>query len=221
MINVNEAPIKDFFLDPEKTKLSPVGIMFLTQLARVAQGKDWSAVKAADSALLNGIAGSSLPGALVWDHAVTGSAVDSVTTNGVVTLAGLAHGGYRFEFLINNPAGAAVSYRLYVNNDTTGTDYYYWYYFYGVSAANVTPMNDAYIVYQMGASNRAFISGDIVVSPDGMIILTGTNLQVSNYTQIISWKKTAVVADLTRLDIVASAAGKINVNSRFRLWRKI
>ncbi len=46
MINVNESPIQQFFLDSEKTKLSPVAVMFLTQLARVAQGKDVSAVNA-------------------------------------------------------------------------------------------------------------------------------------------------------------------------------
>ena len=161
-----------------------------------------------------------IPPQPIFDYTVAGAAVTSVTTNGILNLDGIAHGGYRFEFLINIPAGGNVDYRLYANNDTTGTDYYFWYYYFGVTAANVTPVNDAYISFQIGANARSFISGDIVISSDGMVVLTGTNLHTSNYTQLIGWRKIAVVPNLTRLDVVAGTALKIGIGSRFRLWQK-
>src|SRR5574340_62929 len=117
-IAVNEAPIKQFFLDPEKTKLSPVAIMFLNQLARVAQGKDWSAVKAADSLLFNGHADTYF-GTAAKEAAyalVTGSNFTTTSTS-LVDITGLslaleANSTYEiFVHMAENPstnAGLAI-----------------------------------------------------------------------------------------------------------------
>ena len=155
----------------------------------------------------------------IWSKTITGSAVTSVTTNGEVTLDGNAHCGYRFEFIIVNPAGAASDYRLYVNNDTTDANYYFFRNYYGAGAGTPAPSNDALIVAAMAASTTAFICGEIMLSADGYVTISGHAIQSNNYGIMFSWRKTATIANLTRIDIVGPT-GKIDVNSSFQLWRK-
>lgn len=225
-ISVNEFPLNNFFLDNEKTKLSPIAIQFLKALERVSTGADWSAVKAADSELLDGHDSSyfAVAGAIaqpLWDKTVTGSAVTSVTTDGEVTLSGLSHGGYRFEWTIYNPAGGTTIYRMYLNNDTTNGNYNTRGSYAGSGSGNVNAADADFTVTGVSASGNIAVIGDIIVMDSGLaracyLAFRSDGLHISETLHPVS---ALSGGDLTRIDIVASVASKIDVNSRFRLWR--
>ena len=168
--------------------------------------------------MVGGVKRADLPGALIWNKLISGSAVTSVTTDGEVTLDGNAHGGYIYEFIIYNPTGGIILPRLYYNNDTTNTNY-----------DHVTDpsgwANDAIIGYHSGiaAVEEASINGFISVTPRGYV--SAKWFHVTSDTTWISGvgahHKRATVTNLTRLDIVSSVASGIGINSRFRLWRRI
>ncbi len=162
---------------------------------------------------------------LIWDKTVTGSAVTSVTTNGTVTLDGSTHGGYDFEFVIVN-AVAGVQYpRLYINNDTTTTNYNYVAMFqaYGGAAPARIYANDAAIVEVSGTGSTgiAVSKGTISQTVDGYIVTSHTEARLDGVIYTWMQNKIATVTNLTRIDIVHPGGAYLGVNSRFRLWRKI
>lgn len=174
-----------------------------------------------DADTLDGVHASALPGALVWDHTVTGSAVTSVTTNGEVTLAGLTHGGYDFEFFVANVSGSTISISLYVNNDTTGTNYNRTEHRADGTAHNVASSAAAFIQgIGTPASGNILISGTLSISPSGYFFANAVSFASNNYIAQTGVRKLATIADLTRIDIVSDIASSIGINSRFRLWRK-
>jgi len=157
-----------------------------------------------------------LPGALVWEKIITGSAVTSVTTNGEVTLDGNVHGGYEFEWSIVNTSGLTSTYRMYYNNDTTNANYYY-------NAQLAARGNDAVI---LGAP--AVVTGVTTIGAGKIVLVNGivgalyTGLHHNyDWGAIYTHYKIATITNLTRIDITSSIASGIGINSRFRLWRRI
>ena len=159
--------------------------------------------------------GSNTP---VFDYTVAGSAVQTITTNGTVTLDGNTHGGFIFEFDLYNTTAGDVTYRMYVENDTTNTNYN-WVQI-GSAAGNepklhtttptasVTTIKGTITITSTGivmASNLGFIRYNT-----GAMGICGTN----HYTKI------ATVANITRIDIIASVASGIGIGSTVRLWNR-
>lgn len=227
-ISVNEAPIKWPMYDPEG-RMHPVWVAFFNQIARVSQGKDTSSVIAASAATatnadsatnadkLDNLHASELPGALVWEHTVSGSAVASVDTSidDAVTLSGLAHGGYNFEAYFKITGGAYTVYML-ANNDTTTTDYYQSFYGVGGSALNAPGIT-------LGLTNQIVIVQGRISVVDGHIFMTGNYIVPDNAgVSMQHWatKQSVSFSDLTRLTFkISTGASGINVGSRVRLWR--
>lgn len=158
---------------------------------------------------------------LVWDKLI-GAAVTSVTTDGEVTLDGNAHGGYWFEFVIINDNAGTARYRLYYNNDTTNANYNFHTIY--STGANVfgTFGNEAYFETSgVGTGNLFIFAGSISIDPAGYAMAQSINHNHSaTVMETYVHKKIASVANLTRIDIVASVASGIGINSRFRLWRR-
>lgn len=144
-------------------------------------------------------------------------AVTSITTDGLVTLDGNAHGGYEFEFIFVNGSVGVADYYIYVNNDLTNGNYYEGG--YGVTAGASCHFTNSGI----GSGHTLVVNGEISITPGGNIVVTyraaDTNGQASFISTIVH---VATQTNLTRLDWgCGGVANGIGINSRFRLWRKM
>ena len=144
------------------------------------------------------------------------TATTSVTMDG---LNGNAHGGYEFEFIIVNTTGSTNVPRMYYNNDMTNTNYYF------TDTNGGAYGNDAILGITGGvlAGQRYTFTGIIYITPEGAVGIIGERQKDSTVHEqnITVHKKSATIANLTRIDIVGSVDSGIGVNSRFRLWRRI
>lgn len=153
-------------------------------------------------------------------HTINGP-VSSITTNGVVTLDGNAHGGYGFEVIIENTTTLASNYRMYFNNDTVNANYQFSAIFTIGGAAPGAGGSGVDAIFQdLGASQEAMVSGSIVfsVSSRPTALFTVQRSDNAYYTRQV--QKKAALANLTRVDLVADATS-LGVGSRVRLWRKM
>lgn len=162
---------------------------------------------------------------LIYDSGALTDEVNTVTIDG---LDAATHGGYKFEFSINNTTASNALYVMFYNNQTTGTDYKRnWY---GGES------NDACVHYTyVSASGSIFLNGAIMQSTSGVVSSHHKSLAInssgdaSEGTIVSQWKKTAVSgSNLTRIDIAAKQADLttaltdgIGIGSRFRIWRRI
>lgn len=158
---------------------------------------------------------------LVWEKTISGAAVTSVTTDGEVTLDGNAHGGYEFEYIIVNSAGISITVSMFYNNNQTSSDYQRTALYIGPAITSGTANNA--LIDADGFPNGAALwgTGDIIISPLGIISARLRHFRSDNYGMFYFHRKIATEGNLTRLDIVSSAASGIGINSRFRLWRRI
>ena len=160
---------------------------------------------------------------LVWDKLITGAAVSSVTTDGEVSLDGNSHGGYEFEFSIINSSAGTARYRAYYNNDIVNTNYNIHSIYSTGGTAVSTFGNEAYFETSgVGLGVLIVFVGSITIDPSGYVASQSINHHHgSTVIETYVHKKIAVVANLTRIDIIGSVDSSIGINSRFRLWRRI
>lgn len=154
----------------------------------------------------------------LYNYTVTGSAVTTVTTNGTVTLDANTAGGYDFEFIILNGYAGNTNYRLYYNNDTTNTNYNY-------DQLGSAVANDAVLGPALGNGYTAYFKGSILIA-NGYVSTMWSGFHRNDAGSIsiaAHWMHTklATVTNLTRIDIVSDQTGGININSRFRIWKRI
>ncbi len=160
-----------------------------------------------------------------------GLAVDSISTNGIIDLNGDAHGGYVLEYVIQQGT-APVDYKIFANNDLTSANYRQAWHGAGRVAAVAYNSADggstAVFSENFGLLTDTIRTGiaHIMTGPSGLrsfhVITRGSQMQDANnhvleFTQVFAQ---AAISNLVRLDIVASAAGGLKPNSRFRLWPK-
>ncbi|MBI5401417.1 hypothetical protein HZB05_01140, partial [Candidatus Wolfebacteria bacterium] len=154
---------------------------------------------------------------LVWDYTVTATTT-SVTSP---TLDGNAHGGYAFEFIFYSASAASTIFNFFVNNDQNTANYYNVLWNSGGPAAPIGAAGAAIDDNGANAANISYGTGDIGITPTGRVFVKNYIFRIDTYLLFRTIFKNAAVANLTRLDIVASVANGIGVNSRFRLWRKM
>jgi hypothetical protein len=164
-------------------------------------------------------------GNLIWDSVAQGTTYPATTIT-ISPLTGIAHGGYRFEFIIINTSGSTSIIRMFFNNDTTDSNYYY------------NTSNFAYFALGTGGAGILTASfsihtGYIIISP-----YSGTQSSVrATYTQSTGTIASGVTVggafsfaytvpilnstDLNRIDITSAVANGICTYSRFRLWRQV
>lgn len=149
---------------------------------------------------------------LIAEHVVSGSAVTSID------IAGLdinAHNGYRIEIEIAGGVSTALS--MYINGDTTPTNYYQET--LQATGATVGSSNNNNAVITSGA--YAFIKGAMALI-GGIMRYTGTAIvgtTTGMYVYNKSLGKTASVANITQITLIASVASAIGIGSKVRIYR--
>lgn len=156
---------------------------------------------------------------LVAEDTVSGSAATTVTFTGL-DINSDEH--YILLYRITNTAtGSWIS--LYVNNDTTATNYYSQT--VDVNATTFTgSRNNAPYIGNINASDEGVgivnifrdVSGYFKFASD---VVWHTGASVSNLN--FRGSKTATVTNITQLDITASTANALGINSTFKLYRVI
>jgi len=155
---------------------------------------------------------------LLAEHEVTGSSVTSVDFSGLDITA---HNSYRIEIDAVNPQASAADYYLFINGDTTTTNYYSQ-----LMSANGTTFAGARTNFPACmiplASGTATTT--IFLSMDG----SGYPRAISNCSSyspsairglFYSIAKTATVTNITQITITASVASAIGVGSKLRIYR--
>jgi hypothetical protein len=164
--------------------------------------------------------------AAIFDHTVTGAAVTSVTTNGVITLDSNTDGGYIGIFEIINGAGTDTSLSLYFNNDQTAAHYE------SSKATSGFGVRAANAVFQLVANGCSYVSNanftNIIGNGNNTAAAffntsctAGGNFGFMEVSSVVTGAGHAGVSNLTRLDWVSSAANGIGIGSRFRLWKRV
>jgi len=145
------------------------------------------------------------------------SAVTSITVTGLDINT---HKFYLIIFMVKNPTAGGVWYHLCVEGDTTLTNYYSQYAYWSGTGGGAGRSNDACI-----SSEYAGDEGGVLIlvarSPSGYphawsfrAQRVGANVSIELYHAC----KTAAVTNITRIDIVASAAGGIGAGSKLIIY---
>ena len=154
---------------------------------------------------------------LLAEYEVTGSAVTSIDFSGLDINT---HKSYRIEFELINPVSNYIQYFIYINGDTTNSNY--WSQSAVGSGGYMYPARDNSPTFGfVNANGRIF--GNILVSLCGGIPylvatnarFTQTNLEVAMH----AIAKTVGVANITQLTFTASVANSIAVGSKVRIYR--
>ena len=126
-------------------------------------------------------------------------------------------------FDINNTSGSNASYSLYVNNDTTASNYYEQGLFASATSVNGSRVNNA-VVSNVDTSDKGLCIVDIKLTNDGYFTSQSSNnknygasdIQLNDYVK----SKTGTITSITQVDFVASVSNAIGVGSRFQLYRR-
>jgi len=122
---------------------------------------------------------------------------------------------------IKNPTASGSAYHLYVNGDTTDTNYYCQY--ITGNGTNVTParVNEPIIGY-VPAGNRVYDIVNISKDPDGYFryyVNTNRYSSSSIQVQIQAGVKTATIDNITSLRVQANVSNAIGAGSKFILFK--
>lgn len=153
---------------------------------------------------------------LLAEYEVTGSAVTSIDFSGLDINT---HKSYRVEIDILNATGSNSDVSLFVNNDTTQTNYYTQV--FGASATTVSAARyNSNIAISLLASTRncmtcfvSIISGYYKTRT----LFTRGEASIESHTNVIS--KTSSITNITQLTLVSSIAKAIGIGSKVRIYR--
>lgn len=121
-----------------------------------------------------------------------------------------------------NPTGSVLSYRLFPNNNTTNTNYWFQnLQVNGTSVASGRANENTYVV--VSDSSRSFVITDIKLTNNGFFVyqsqlnrLNGTSsLQLQN----IFGASTFTAISITALNIRSETTNAIGIGSRFQLYK--
>jgi hypothetical protein len=126
---------------------------------------------------------------------------------------------YILQFLVKN-AGTACFYYLFVNNNTTQTNYYTQYFGVGGTGTNAQRANDARFNYT-NASSESFVCSFIGLTPDGKykaLTIDGRQTGSSTEVDLEFASSTFTMSNITDLTIQAGSANQIAAGSKVILW---
>lgn len=154
---------------------------------------------------------------LLAEYVVTGSAVTSINFSGLDINT---HKSYRIEVELLNATASSATISCFVNNDTSGGNYYTQELNVSGSSVVGARTNAAYIC-ALDASS--FVSATQFVSRTNgyagiksfVSRLSGTSLTRDDYYMV----KSATVTNITQLTFVSSVASSIGIGSKIRIYR--
>lgn len=152
----------------------------------------------------------------IAEYEVTGSAVTSIDFTGLDINA---HKSYRIELeAIDGATGSDIS--LYVNGDTTATNYYHQYiYANGASVSSGRANNPTVVAIISGTNSSSVIN---VLRVNGYPhILSLINRSGSSTIELIqrTIQKTGTVTNITQLTFTSNVANGIGVGTKVRIYR--
>lgn len=161
---------------------------------------------------------SLLPNSLFKEYEVTGAAVTSIDFTGLEIIL---HKSYRIELELINATASNSSINMFINGDTTLTNYYNEM----IQANHATLASARYNSPEcVGIAANSRAQADIVLSRDyaGYISarsITGNNFGSSVLTEFHTISKTATVTNIWQLTFAASVASSIGIGSKIRIYR--
>lgn len=159
---------------------------------------------------------SIISGALFAESVVSGAAVTTLT---ISDLDINTHKSYRIEIEVVNTSGSTSDYSLYVNGDTTATNYYRQN-LDSASTTNAGTRQNTALLLSLTAGMSMILAGNLMSTNS---YLRGTFLGTRYTTGItvdtIGYYKTATITNLTSVTLSASVASSIGIGSKIRIYR--
>lgn len=159
----------------------------------------------------------SAPGSLVAEIDI-GSATTSITFNG---LGAVSAGGYILTGNVVNTSISASNYFLYVNGDTTMSNYKCQQAYSINTTLTGLNANEPTFVGGLLASNTASFVCNIEVTPNNIEMYSSNSSRTDGYTESIMGYRTISTTDITSLTITTDISNAIGIGSRFRIYRRI
>ncbi|RLE76539.1 MAG: hypothetical protein DRJ44_03890 [Thermoprotei archaeon] len=138
-----------------------------------------------------------------------------------ITITGLdINSDKQYKLIINlkNGAGSGL-FRIYVNNDTTATNYYEQRLLANDTTVTANRINDCYID---GVTVEAYVEIDIIRTNDGYILMfvkNSLNRGSSVYTGVRAISTAGTHTNLTQIDLVGSTSGLFGAGTRIMLFK--
>ena len=152
---------------------------------------------------------------LLAEYTVTGSAVTSIDFSGLDINT---HKSYRIEAILPASSAQAIV-RMFVNNNTTMTNYYTQRTYYESSASGTTALQEPRFSESVSPTQAQITTGTVSRSSDSLMLFN-THCGYGNGGFIIgSGRSTVTFANITQLTFVANAANGFGVGSTIRIYR--
>jgi hypothetical protein len=163
-----------------------------------------------------------LPDNVVFEYEVTGSAVTTITTNGVVTLDINTDGAYEIVLELVSAASSYGNINMFVNNDATLSNYTMRYVY--SSGTTLSTASDPASASVGTVSNTP---GQVSFSVANLSLVNGKACFNSNWLLYNSAAaglgyvyKSTTDTNITRLDFTCATASGIGVGSKVRILKK-
>lgn len=155
--------------------------------------------------------------ALLAEYVVSGSAVTSIDFSGLDINT---HKSYIVELEIINPTGSTADISLFVNADTTQTNYYSQIFFAQGTTSSASISNASKLMTSRSSGSENSVVFIQKVNNYLKAMANGIGLNGSSmYWQTQSITKTAQITNITQLTFTSSIAGSIGVGSKIRIYR--
>jgi len=154
---------------------------------------------------------------LLAEFEVTGTALTSINFSGLDINT---HKSYRIEIELINPLASSPNIYLFVNGDTTVTNYDSQHTIFSTSASASRPNSSLLTTMVASQLMKTILNVSIVDDVASYIVssLSPTSSTTVNSTSG-SGRKTATVANITQLTFTASISNTIGIGSKIRIYR--
>ena len=129
---------------------------------------------------------------------------------------------YKLLFVVKNAGASTCKYALYVNGDTTDTNYYSQRFeAYGTSTV-IERYNNNYFCQGIASGERAMATATITKDPDGYFRWTSQAGQASGssiHIQLWAGVKNATITNITSIRVAASVPNGIGAGSKLILYK--
>jgi len=153
----------------------------------------------------------------IVETTVTGTAVTTISITGLDLDAAKA---YLLLLRFTNPTTSDTGYAMYLNADTTGTNYWRQYMWASGTSIAGNRVNDA-TFSSASAGEESIVWAVMARDPAGYVkVLTNTALRDPSAVWILfqGWTWTTT-ANVTQIDITASVTGAIGIGSRVIIFK--
>lgn len=161
---------------------------------------------------------AALPDNLVFEYEVTGSAVTTITATGLDLNAD--GGNWEIHFGVVSATDTDSAIRLYINNDTTYTNYISRYIFCGGTSITTDAINDTNITYIYTNANISYAVSNIGIVNNHICYNTHDSRDNASKSALVNCYKSTTDTNITQLDFTCATASGIGVGSKVKIFKK-